>query len=212
MYKNFDESFICKLIQENDEIYGCLSEKDKHKRVYLEAFLKSKTFKSKKLLPDDIRSNRNILLEAINLDGDNAYLFDDKFRSDREIVLEIMKKNGRGLIYADDELLLDRAFVFEAINIAPKVDFRDLPIQFHEDKEIVLLVINKGLCSVGVLSEELRDDEEVMRRAITLYPEKFEYASDRLKNNQEFVESIFGTDYNLELISDEKEMRLINKK
>lgn len=115
----------------------------------------------------------------------------------KDIMLEVVKKDETFFDYASDELKNNYSFNLEAVRANPKVYYY-INADFKNDRDIVLLAANpkKNKFIIGMhirdelayynIDEKLRDDEEVMLKAIQVGIHNFEYASDRLKNNKEF--------------------------
>ena len=115
----------------------------------------------------------------------------------KDIMLEVVKKDETFFDYASDELKNNYSFNLEAVRANPKVYYY-INAEFKNDRDIVLLAANpkKNKFIIGMhirdelayynINEKLRDDEEVMLKAIQVANYNFEYASDRLKKDKKF--------------------------
>lgn len=76
------------------------------------------------------------------------------------------------------------------------------------DKEMVLLAIDNG-DTIENINESLKDDDEVMSKAIAKRASNFKYASPRLKQNISFVQQALAENWNdtYELLSEETKAR-----
>lgn len=146
---------------------------------------------------DKIKSNRNNILKIVNRINNLNVVFlkycNDEIRDDEEIVLRLATINCEEFEYASEriknEIKNDRNFILELIEKNPNI-IRVLNAKFKNDKEIVLKAIEFDPGVTQCISDRLKDDEEVMFLAST-YGYCLEHASERLKNNEEFVMKIF---------------------
>lgn len=137
-----------------------------------------------------------------------------KYNDDEEIMLRLMKKLEIGplLSYCSNRLKNDLVFVYEAVKIQEQ-NFSQAPIEFQNNKNFVLQCIQlskfliedapehflddkdcaiaaikrKGLHSLKVISDRLKDDKEVAIAAINYQPACYNFISDRLKNDKEII-------------------------
>ena len=132
---------------------------------------------------DKIKSNRNNILKIVNRINNLNVVFlkycNDEIRDDEEIVLRLATINCEEFEYASERIKNDRNFILELIEN-----------KFKNEKEIVLKAIEFDPGVTQCISDRLKDDEEVMFLAST-YGYCLEHASERLKNNEEFVMKIF---------------------
>jgi hypothetical protein len=64
---------------------------------------------------DDLKNNREIVLEAIKQNGLALEYASESFRNDKDVVLEAIKKCYHALCYASDDLKDDKEIVLKAI-------------------------------------------------------------------------------------------------
>ena len=60
-------------------------------------------------------------------------------------------------------------------------------IEDYNNKEYVLKKVKENGKNLDLASQELQDDEDVVKAALEQTGEALEFASDRLKNNKEIV-------------------------
>lgn len=116
------------------------------------------------MLPE-FNDNKDNVLIAVQLNGDSLQFASDRLRNDPEVVLEAIKKEGEYLKHASVEL--------------------------RNNKELVILALNNskqyGNRILNSLSDNMKDDKDIIVAAMSGEPSCFSYGSDRLKNDKEFV-------------------------
>ena len=102
---------------------------------------------------DSLKSDRDVVMAAVQTHDCALDLVDKKFQSDREVVMAALQSDGTSLQFADEVLRSDREFILEAIEIAveyPDID-SDVPPFFYyvdeklkSDREVVLAAVKLG--------------------------------------------------------------------
>ena len=115
----------------------------------------------------EIKTNRYLLMEALNTYPLILQYTSYKFQSDPEIVLKAAEINSSNLAYASDELKNNRAFVLEVAN-----------------------KISKEHC-LSYISDDLKNDKDIVKAFVKNYGTDFRYASDELKKDIDFVLEVF---------------------
>lgn len=133
-----------------------------------------------------IRSDREIVFEAVKTLG-VALCFASKFlRSDREIVLQAVKSDGWALQYASKSLKSDRSFILEAIN----ADYSSLKFAskaLKSDREIVLEAVKLNGWTIQFASKDLKSDKDLFLEVVKVNGLALEFASKDLKSDREIV-------------------------
>lgn len=180
----------------------------------------------------------DIVKAAVTLDGNLLKLSCMELRNNREIVSLAATENGDAFCnYASNELRQDRQLCLIAARTSNKVVSKTCQ-QFSGDREIVLEAVRfEG--TLEVVSDELKNDREVILTAISSHGRDIQYAPQHFKNDREivlkavnqswkaieFVHDLFGNDreivlcavkqhYNaLEYASDEfkNDIEIVNK-
>ena len=112
-----------------------------------------------------------------------------ELRADIDIMTLAVSKYGRSLQYASDELKDDNNIVTLAVNRDGDA-LQYASERLRDDKSLALIAIEK--CKdvrslVPVLSFELKADIDIMSLAINKDVRVFQYASEELRGNKEFV-------------------------
>lgn len=167
------------------------------------------------VLPE-LLHDRDIVLAAVRNSGISIKYAPRHFRADFEIVMAAVRSYGLALVHAAEELRGNADIAIEALaqsslamhSVSPKLledkDFilrvvarsggglTYLPAAYHHyfgDKVIIMTAITTGGYGLilETISDELRDDPEVVEAAIETYPFALEYASQRLRNDYGIV-------------------------
>ena len=133
----------------------------------------------------------------------------EKFRDDKEIVMEAMSySGGYGYELISDRLKNDKEVTYcyasqESFNITKILD------KFKEDKEIIMRGIGSTWRESNYILEnaspKFRDDKDVMLMAVKNYPPSLELASERLKNDIEVVRRAVEYDTYIQKDEDDNE-------
>ena len=141
-----------------------------------------------------IKNDRNFILELIEKNPNIIRVLNAKFKNDKEIVLKsIFDDNGSNLKlikYIGDDLKKDKEFLKQIVDINGSALLYDGLEILRDDKKTALKAIEFDPGVTQCISDRLKDDEEVMFLAST-YGYCLEHASERLKNDEEFVMKIF---------------------
>lgn len=111
--------------------------------------------------------------------------------SDRLFALECAKRDVRALDLVSDELRENRSFVKEVCRWVPRA-LSHLPRQWRGDREVMEQAIHQpgpDILSHPLLvaSDELKDDESLAKRAISVSWAAFCWVSNRLQDNQDLA-------------------------
>lgn len=120
------------------------------------------------------------------------------FNDNRQIILEAVKINGRALEHADSLLKSDLEIVLEAvIENFNALEFADDSLK--DDKDFALKAIQYDIDSLEYMSSQLRDDEDLLFKAAMISLRSLNYAGKKLKSNADFfmkiAENIADTNY-----------------
>jgi hypothetical protein len=106
--------------------------------------------------------------------------------SDKEIVLAAMQQNGDALQYASKELKADTEFMLAAVKQnGPSLWYASEELK--DDREIVLAAVQQDVSALQFASEILKADNLFILEALQQDGLALAYASEKLKNNDEIV-------------------------
>ena len=92
-------------------------------------------------------------------------LASEQLKNDREFMLEAVKLTGRALYYASEQLKNDREFILEAVKLNGYA-LAYASEQFKNDREIVFEAVKQNGHALAYASEQLRNDREIVVEAV----------------------------------------------
>lgn len=137
----------------------------------------------KKLCPI---TDKEVMLEAININKATLEDASRKLRKDKEVVLAAVKKNGKDLMHASKELQNNKEIVLEAVKEnGGSLEYASPDLK--SEKEIVLLAVQDNGYALKYANEELRKDKDVVLSAVKSNGRALEYTSKKLQSEKEIV-------------------------
>jgi len=158
---------------------------------YRLASWRAAVFQNWKLLaeaPEEAKADRALVMGVLPAScGAALGLVSAELRSDRQLVLEAVRHNGLQLRDADPELRADRAFVLEAVMLSGAA-LGGASEELRASRAFVLEAARSGRGSAlqGAV-EELRKDRELVLEATVEDPEAFKFAAEELREDRQFV-------------------------
>ena len=145
-----------------------------------------------KYAQEEIKSNKEIILQAVKSSGLNIEYASESLKNDREIVMAAVQNNGRSLNYVLKEFGSDREVVLEAVrNVASIIEH--LSYQMRNDREIVMQAVKIYGYLLKFASAEMKNDREIVMEAIRNNHSYYkngsflEFASSEMRNDREIV-------------------------
>ena len=139
-----------------------------------------------RLLPDELRGDREIVLAAVRNNGYELQYAAEELKKDRDIVLTAVAQNGEALRYAAEELQKDREIVLAAVTQNGEA-LQFAARELKRDREIVLTAVTQNGFALYVAEEELKKDREIVLTAVTQNVGALDYAAEELKKDREIV-------------------------
>jgi hypothetical protein len=144
-----------------------------------------------------LKDDKEVALAAVFIDGTNFENLSDRLKDDDEIALAAAEGNGTFLAEFGYEMrwgYLNDCF------------FEQLSERLKHNREFLITLIKN--CSGGefvlkFVSEQFKNDRELVLIAVKKYGKVLEYASDTLKNDKEIVFEAMKKYYYFELVSEE---------
>lgn len=215
-----DREFITEAVKINGDALAQASEElQRDKELYLLAVETCNRYGNLPPIPAAWKSDRKFISEALQKNGSVLEQASEELRSDREILMQVAAKNDGAYrdtklsaeLKADKEFLLkllslDGRFllrIYEGKVMPDEVDM-DLvraaiaqnysavlvfSYQALHDRDFVKQLVNIHGRVLEYLAPQFRDDEELVYDAVVTY-RAFEFASNRLKNDEAFLMKI----------------------
>lgn len=145
-----------------------------------------------KYFSDELKNNKDYILKALVRDPKYYNEIPVEFKKDKDVILTICN-DINVLKNVDKEIFNDRDFTISLIKKNPMV-LSLLDDSYTNNKELIFSLIkyfpnNRYNCSEGFkfVSKSLHDDEELMKIMIRKSIDYLGCASDRIKNNKDFI-------------------------
>lgn len=106
------------------------------------------------------RSDRDVVMIAVQLMGWTLSFASEHLKNDREIVLAAVNQNGWALGFASEEMRNDKAVVMSAVkNSGVALQFASQELK--KDRELVIAAVKQNPTSIVLLSLEFQRDPEI---------------------------------------------------
>jgi len=121
-------------------------------------------------------TDRELMLQAVTVNGDNLQYACEPLRADRQIALAAVASSGTALAYLPDHLRSDKDLVFTALKSQGELSPGDTAVfpfsGFCGDRAVVMEALKQHNFFIGLdgLSEELRHDAEVVMLTLMRAP------------------------------------------
>lgn len=159
----------------------------------LSVLLNAKDYDS---LPQNLREDKDIVLAVLDKRPFILKGVWDLFSDDFDVAKKGLETDAGLFCYthASDRLKDNKELAKVAIKEYRHTDLlRRMPDSLRADKEIVMLALKANdMDGLEVVSEELKDDEEVAELALKVCESQMEYVSDRLKADKDFALRTIG--------------------
>ncbi|EFC49304.1 predicted protein [Naegleria gruberi] len=144
--------------------------------------------------PEYLKMDRDIVKAHLTYySGYNVFnLVDKSFTADEEIVTQVLCRDCEKYQFIDDSLKNNVDFIGKMLELVPSL-FRLLPVEQRKEKEIALAAMKDGN-NLSLLSEELRDDKQVVMKAVSHTGKSIRYASKLLRHDEQVIEAALLND------------------
>ena len=135
-----------------------------------------------------LRDDEEIVKHAVSMDPSKLQYASERLRNNKNIIDTIMKKNylsGDWIKYVGEDYKNNREFIKKAISKGLTLEY--LSDEFKDDEEIVTEIIDNNPFSLKYASDRICDNKDIVILAVSKYPETLQYASDRLKDDEDVV-------------------------
>ncbi len=135
---------------------------------------------------EEIKSNKEIILQAVKSSGLNIEYASESLKNDREIVMAAVQNNGRSLNYVLKEFGSDREVVLEALGNDGSI-IRELSYGMKKDREIVMKAIKNDGSALKFASESLKNDREIALFSVNCVGSNLMYLNDDFRRDDEII-------------------------
>lgn len=138
----------------------------------------------------ETRSDRDMVLVALNSCPDALRYATLDVRGDREVVMAAVRQTGNALFMTPDRIRSDREVVLCAVsNTHAVAALACADPLFRDDEEIVLRAVESCGEALWLASARLKKNRDIVMAAVKRNGAYLEFASDELKADREVVET-----------------------
>lgn len=131
---------------------------------------------------EELRSDRDLVLEAVRSDAWALEFAAEPLRRDRSLVLEAVHCNVGALQLAAEELRRDRGLVGEAVHRSGAA-LRFAAEELRRDRDLVLVAVRSKGGALRFAAEELRRDRDVVLEAVRCEGSALRFAAPELHDD-----------------------------
>jgi hypothetical protein len=140
-------------------------------------------------LEEELRSDRDVVLAAVQVDGHSLRYASEELKQDRSVVLAAVKESGMALQHAGEEPRKDREVVLSAVGCHSQA-LRYACAELRGDQEVILRMLKTCRTdpeAMTLAAESLLEDREFMLKAVAESAMVFRFASSKLQADREMV-------------------------
>ena len=115
----------------------------------------------------------------------------DDLKKDREVVLEAIKHGGAQIQYASEDLRADKTLGLLAVQKYGRA-LQYLSEDLRKDRQIVLEAIKNNGCALEYAHEDLKKDKELILEAIKNRKSALKYADEQTVLDKDFFATVYG--------------------
>lgn len=113
------------------------------------------------LCSEELRNDKNLVLQLLKTNGNNLALVKNEFKDDKKLVLAAIKSKPESFQYASERLRDDSTLVYYTLNFAPR-QIRYAGSRFKEDKEIVAKLLVDSPVIIQYIHDDLKNDLDIL--------------------------------------------------
>lgn len=138
---------------------------------------------------DDVQETiRDLVIERMMKDGMNLQMEDEKWKNDVQVVTAAVQQNCESLQFASERLRNDEQIILPMVNRKTAKILKFIGQELNRDRQFIMKCINQYAWSLEHLSYEWKDAKDVVLAAVNKSCGAcLAFASDRLRNDREFV-------------------------
>jgi len=134
----------------------------------------------------DLRGNKDIAMQAVQIDGDLLQYLSHDMRCEPEVVRAAVRQNGRALQYCGETFQDDDTLVLDAIQqFHGAMEYASARLQ--RDKQFVRSAVARAGCCVAHVATHFRRDKVIAAAAIQSQSEAYFKVDPALRGDKEFV-------------------------
>jgi hypothetical protein len=143
---------------------------------------------------ENIKSNKEIVLKAVKINGWNLQYASEELKNDKEVVFEAVSEYSSSIEYASERIVNDLDF-YEILTQIQGIDIRGLNyniLYFFENKRLsrnlIIKMLEKNVETFERLDDEYKSDEEIIYLALRRPSKASNIVKHIVTNNNSFLE------------------------
>lgn len=193
------EPDIKDVLEEKSWVYGYLAEEyQQDKEIAMTAVNNGYAFEE---LPEELKRDKDVIIKALEWEGDTYYCLDEDLQADRDIVRAVLYSGPECFEDIPEQFQQDKSFVLECLK-ANCYLYEYLNEEYQADDEVIWMAVSHGLDLEYIersdeLSEEKKDDilkdKKIIMEAINHHGgNQLAYAAEKLKDDKRLVTYAIG--------------------
>ena len=184
-----DREVVLTAVKHNGDVFDAASERLRNDReIALTAIGKAEDGSGRPFrdVGDELRHDRQFILDAMNVEPWVFTYLDEEFRNDRELAMLAVQRRGGALSYLSKELQNDREIVLNAVNVLGcALEYASAKLK--NDREIVLTAISNNGSALRYASPELQNDYEMILLAVKKDGLILQLINEELRNDRNII-------------------------
>jgi hypothetical protein len=139
-----------------------------------------------KYTSNKLKNNKKIVIECVKNNATSLYHASDELKNDKYVVLTAIKNNFNSYTFASENLQNDKEVIMKVLKYSDNLYIN--PSYLIKYKIIILEVLKKNKkFTINSLSEEFRNDYDIVLEAVKNKGINLKFASEELQNNYNIV-------------------------
>ncbi len=138
---------------------------------------------------NEFKNDQDLVTIALENNGCAIKFLDQSFKKNREYVIKAVKSNGLALEFVDETFKDDEEIVMAAINKSGHA-IKFSSDRFRRNLELIKKVLEKGTEYLGSIDEDMILTKPVLLMKNGVTDDTYNYLSDELKNDSEVIKNL----------------------
>jgi hypothetical protein len=176
---------LCELVFTDKELVREISKQG-------EDFITTHNIKLADFLSQELRNDKEFIIELINSNGYNLSVVNDEFKNDEEIVWAAIKSEPRAFEFASDRLRDNDKIVNLAVSAA--INIKYVSDRFKKNKEFISNILENNYSLFSEIHPELKNDLDILSLVWEKTKEKTAYSKIHLAHKTSIFLKNIGED------------------
>ncbi len=142
---------------------------------------------------DDLKKDKDFVEQICAVNGACIKYASPLLREDKQFIFKIMESSDKVFEQCPESIQSDTSIVLAAINTNQKYGWDTIDHSLRNNDDVAIALIEKNLLPFSFLSDRMKDDMEMAKRAFRIGTHNFSSVSDRLKKDKDFLLFVVDT-------------------